>query len=567
MKRCSILIPVILLLLGCAESSHDGRLVHIAEIVSDNPEEALRCLDSISPGSLAEADRHYYDLLSIKANDKAYIDHTSDSLILDVIDYYASHDKETYPEALYYGGRVYSDLGDFPSALDYFQKSLDCLTDDDPKTLHLKGAVTSQTARLLNSLRLYSQGIPYLKEALRIDSIECDTFNLAYDYQLLGAIYMHQKNLSDADNCFRVAAKLASHLTERDKVQMQIYRAATKLMQQDIDSALILIRGIPEKATPIQHNLAHAYASDIYMAAGFLDTAYYHADQVIHYKRDSNRKNGYWNLFSDELYNFIPKDSIKPYIDDYFVTLEDFYNSHESQEAIIQNSYYNYQIHQRERIRAEKRIHQYVYVTGLLVLCVFICIIIVLYLRYRKRALLLALQSTVLELDDLRKSLSDDTSFNDGGLSLANNRQNASDIENLKRRLLAQIANIRDENALKTPVDPAILGSGIYRVINKHLSEYKTISENSDIWEELEQTIVSCSPRFKERLQLLAGQDLKPHDYHMVLLIRCGITPSQMTILLGRTKGTISYRRKHVCEIILKQQIDSKYIDDVIRCV
>ena len=111
MKRYSILIPLILLIFGCSESSHDRRLVHIAEIVSDEPEEALSCLDSICPDDLAEADRHYYDLLSIKANDKAYIDHTSDSLILDVLDYYASPDKENYPEALYYGGRVYSDLG------------------------------------------------------------------------------------------------------------------------------------------------------------------------------------------------------------------------------------------------------------------------------------------------------------------------------------------------------------------------------------------------------------------------------------------------------------------------
>ena len=183
-----------------------------------------------------------------------------------------------------------------------------------------------------------------MKEALRIDSIENDTFNLAYDYQLLGAIYMHQKNLTDADKCFIKAAKWAEHLTEGDRAHMQMYRAAIKFKQGDIDSALILIRGNPEKNRPIQRILAHVYASDIYLAAGILDTAYYHADKVIRCMKDTNTKSGYRNMFSEELYSFIPKDSIKPYIKDYAKTLEHFYSIHDSQEAIIQNSYYNYMI-------------------------------------------------------------------------------------------------------------------------------------------------------------------------------------------------------------------------------
>lgn len=51
------------------------------------------------------------------------MEHTSDSLILDVIDYYSSNDdRNLYPEVLYYGGRVYSDLGDYPTSLSYFRK-------------------------------------------------------------------------------------------------------------------------------------------------------------------------------------------------------------------------------------------------------------------------------------------------------------------------------------------------------------------------------------------------------------------------------------------------------------
>ena len=61
----------------------------------------------------------------IKAADKAYIAHASDTGILRVVDYYRAHpDSTLYAESLYYAGRVYSDLGDSPTALKYFQTSV-----------------------------------------------------------------------------------------------------------------------------------------------------------------------------------------------------------------------------------------------------------------------------------------------------------------------------------------------------------------------------------------------------------------------------------------------------------
>ncbi len=185
MKLYSILIPVILLFLGCTESSHDERLVHIAEIVSDKPEEALQCLDSINPAGLTEADRHYYDFLTVKATDKAYILHQSDSLILDVINYYASHDEDKlYPEVLYYGGRVYTDLGDGPLALRYYHQAIDeSKKQPDPE---LEYRLLSQTGRLLNSINLFDEAVPYIEAALEIERKDNDTLKIINDLHFLG---------------------------------------------------------------------------------------------------------------------------------------------------------------------------------------------------------------------------------------------------------------------------------------------------------------------------------------------------------------------------------------------
>ena len=144
------LLCTYILFSGCSGGyvTHDKYLDDIVGMVSDSPREALSKLDSIDAGTLSDRDRHFYDFLTIKARDKAYIVHDSDSLILTLIDYYSHHQEEgLYPEALYYGGRVYSDLGDSPTALRYFHDALDCISEDN-ESIDLKSAILSQTSCL-----------------------------------------------------------------------------------------------------------------------------------------------------------------------------------------------------------------------------------------------------------------------------------------------------------------------------------------------------------------------------------------------------------------------------------
>lgn len=308
------LTTVLLFLAGCSGHS-DARLEHIAGIVSGNPEEAISLLDSIDPGALSAADRHYYDLLTIKANDKAYVTHKSDSLILSVIDYYSTHEKDLYPEALYYGGRVYSDLGDYPSALRYFQQSLDLLPEDTQK-LKLKGHVLSQTGRLLNTLRLYEQSIPYMEKVIRITSQLKDSVNLLYDMQLLGAIYMHMEKYDKAEPMFKAAREIAEKVSPVDQHQQDIYLAAIKYFKDEQDSALNLIRKAIPEASHFYRNFALAYGARIYLECDILDTAYIYARELIN--NDLNNKaTGYGTILSPKLRNLVPPDSINIYVSDY----------------------------------------------------------------------------------------------------------------------------------------------------------------------------------------------------------------------------------------------------------
>ncbi|MDE7441206.1 MAG: tetratricopeptide repeat protein, partial [Muribaculaceae bacterium] len=91
-----------------------------------------------------------------------YITHTSDSLYLTVKDYFSDHHrKEMLPEVLYYGGRVYSDMGVYPVALQYFRDAL-ALMGRSRADMNLRQRALSQTGRLLSALDLHGDALPYV---------------------------------------------------------------------------------------------------------------------------------------------------------------------------------------------------------------------------------------------------------------------------------------------------------------------------------------------------------------------------------------------------------------------
>lgn len=347
--RIIILLAIASLIYGCSESKHDERLLRISEIVSASPAEALSSLDSICCDSLSEADRHYYDFLTVKATDKAFVSHRSDSLILSVINYYSQHpDRALYPEALYYGGRVYSDLGDKPRALTYFHSALDTLP-DKKENLNLRFRILSQTGRLQDALRLHECAIVNLKEALDIERILNDTVDEIYDLQLLGGAYLRNEDYHHAEQCFREAIAKSHNMDVSFKAVSSMYIAGLKHKTGQVDSALIYIRNTPDLVDDISRNTALAYASNIYKAAGIIDTAYMYSYELINSKYNHNKKTGYQNLLSPELKQFVSLDSIYQYIEEHIVLLENEQNNNQNELAVMQQALYNYEFQERDK--------------------------------------------------------------------------------------------------------------------------------------------------------------------------------------------------------------------------
>ena len=110
---CLLFIVLLATVFSCRPKPMPALLLAADSLASANPDSALTLLARVEDSLRQAPDpvRMYYNLLTVKTQDKAYILHTSDSLIRTVVDYYEHKNNHTYlPEAYYYAGRVYRDL-------------------------------------------------------------------------------------------------------------------------------------------------------------------------------------------------------------------------------------------------------------------------------------------------------------------------------------------------------------------------------------------------------------------------------------------------------------------------
>lgn len=572
-------------LLGCSEPKQDPRLSDIAGIVSESPEEALSCLDSIDYNGLSGADRYFYDFLTIKAKDKAYVKHTSDSTILKVIDHY-TNDKDMYAEALYYGGRVYSDMGDSPTALTYFQKALDNIPDDS-SNLNLKANILSQTGRLLNNLRLYDDAVRYVESAIKIGEHYRDTVNIVYDLLLLGHTYLESEKYNLSEHCFNKAMGLSSNLPAYFEARLRMYLARVKYKKGQLDSALNLIRGVPDLVRPNSRNNALAFASKIYLRKELLDTAYAYARELVNSPRSINKETGYQTILSPELSKLIPIDSIYQYLYEFVGLLEDYHNNHQMQLAINQQCFYNYQKHDIEKREAEDanlKLTWWIY--GISFIC-FILAIGVLYYKNRTNKALIDLHIALQNANRLIDNIEDDNIDNaNAGRDDAGETPDetdgipAEDIRNnwpiseshlisskeieLREKLRDALLSFYYKNQ-NVGLSEKIIKSEAYKKLQVLIRDKKILDFDDPFWNELEHAVLEASPKFKENLLLLTQSKLTSIDLHTALLVKCRISPGHMSVLVNRAIGTIVSRRQTLCHKIFDKNMSTKVIDGIIR--
>lgn len=560
---------------GCQEKRHDINVDEINSFIMKSPHLAIDSIKRIDTTNMQKHDKMLIKLLTIKAKDKAYITHTSDSIIKEVINYYSENkDKDLTPEALYYGGRVYYDLGDYPASLSYFRKALDLLP-EDTRNLELRGNVLSQMGGTLNDLGLYSEAIPYLEQVIKLDELKKDSINLILDQSLLGDVFLHLRDTGKAKSQFMTALAVAKNLALKDTLEIFADMAVTYYYENNINTALTYIRKALNFTDTLSRNYILAIASKIYYKANVLDSAYLYSHELATSKNLLNKKTGYMIMLSPELINFIPKDSIRIFYSDYKTAIEKHFQGQEDRQILVQNAMYNYTQHDLAKQRAEKKEQKIKEWTIVLIFIILILCISILFYAYWHKKRLLELHEALAKIRQLEESLkSDNFSNNAGDISDTTRNLDVSQLETLKalksdtnqlkEQLRKSIASFNDNN-FSLSVNSSFIDTDIYRQLCSHISDDKAIRNDNQLWSELENEITKASPLFKDRLLLLSDENLKDEDFHLAMLIKFGFAPAQIAILLSKTKGAITYRRKKLCQKILGENVHVENIDAIIH--
>ena len=599
--RCAAMAIVLLCMVcSCDRPIRNQSLKSFSELLSEKNLTAEKAsdirlsLENISADSLNEAERNFRSFLIIKAADKAYIPHSNDTAYLAVKDYFSKHHEELYQEVLYYGGRVYSDIGDYPTALRHFNEALEKL-DDSEKNLALRATINSQTGQLLNKLCIYDQAQQYIRAAIEIEKATKDSINLMYDYNTLGYILLHQGMLQESKESFNasnlIEERLNSKIANRkDSVSTnnESYLSYIYSRCNDNESALKMIRKALETADSLDMPTVYRHAIMVYLDAGIPDTAYYYAHRLTTRQDPYGREFGYEMMLSPSLIHFVDADSIPIFFAEYKDLLDSYYNDNQNRAALIQNTSYNYSIHDRDRKAAEdKNIFLMRLIIGAIVL-VLLAVVIIIYQKYRYQKKLLSLyngldnvellnkitlnkdhapemterENTIHQEDQMDKEILP-------ALSETNDQKgNEDEYQKLKTKLDKELDALISKSAVTPPsIPPEILQSKPYRAMLEKIRAEDTIEYDNALWKELETEVLLYLPNIKYNLNLLSGGILKEWEYQMLLLIRCGMNSSQIAQLIGRRKSAISYRREKISNIMFGKKLDAKTFDTLIRLI
>lgn len=557
MKQFFIIILSILLLSTCENSEHMQfeKLQLIDSLAESHPDSAVAMIKTINRVTLLGNDnKYYFDLLEIRANDKTYIAHTSDSAILSIINYFENHDfNNLLPVAYYYGGRVYSDFGDAPQALEFFHKALDC-----PNINTCTKAVTySQIASIYNSQQVFDLAIPAYKKAIELNFRNNNITNAIYNMRDLGSVYSKQGSKDSALVLYNQIIK-ESEKINNTKLTSSIKHNIAELyiFQHDYKKAYNLLNSIRdilpiEDSTKIANTFAH-----LHYRLNNNDSTIFYCSKLIKSKNLNVQLNGY-NILSN-LYikqNDITKAT--PYIIKSQLLSDSISNIETPQKIRQLSSIYNYQIRERDNNRLKQELQdneiKIILLSGSILIIILIAILICFIIHKRKRIIKLKLQNVELLLKE-SNNISETTIIQNKEIiskleSQINSihRENESLIEELESQ--KKLLELKNEQALliKSQNECAMStfkNDSFVKEIKNRLQNYPI---NSNIITESElilltEKISDLFPTFITKLNNLPF-NISLNEFRVSLLLKTNFSPREISRLTNHSESSVSITR------------------------
>lgn len=574
LRTLLLFFPLLLLAFVSCGRRNDGlpALQRVALLANTHPDSAVALLDSLRDSIFLQprSVRMYYDLLTVKARDKAYIRHTSDSLIRSVLRYYERQDdKKHLPETYYYAGRVYSDLGDAPQALNYFIRASET---SDGKDYDLLSRIYSQIGTLYLYQDVYDKALPVFRKCYQYNLLEGDSAGMVYAIRNMGRTYRTLDQVDSALHYYKeadsLAIKLGSNLL-RMRVngefsayytQLGMYKEAYKCLQW------AFLQFNSDDRAPAYSTVAHYYLNinqldsaliyftkllkmDDYL---YLQSAYKGLGEIATKRGNYAEACSYWALY--EMY----RDSVQ---------------SITQTETVRKiNALYNYQLREEENNRLQMQNRQQKnYIVWITASMVVVVALFFAYRQNRKRKE----EGRINQLQKLK------------ALEEQKYRQSQEFIEENKKRIAELEKELQASKIVQNQPQQELLHARKQSLEkdNEQVEAYRRLEaeavkalETSDIfrkchevdgnlsaedWQTLTAAIDSTYSQFTHRLK-----DLYPVsevELQVCLLLKIGISSTRIAQLVLRSKQAVTSIRKRLYKKVLGQEGTPDEWDKFIR--
>ncbi len=518
-------------------------LSRIDSLADSRPDSALRQLGGMAAAmaSAPEAERMYYGLLTVKARDKAYVRHTSDSVILSLVDYYEHDgDRRLLPVAYYYAGRVYRDLNNAVKALSYFQKAENALA-ETPYRYPFEGNLHSQKGYLLIRQDLYAAAMREFDKAYEYSVERKDTCGIIFSLRDKGDVYLTIKDYDKALLFFDEALRLAKIVKNKKRIiGLYIHIAGCYMTKGNVNKAKDYIVAAKVGIDSLNAKAIYTNFARIYAKLGYEDSSafYYYklgeindvyakreaclglANYYSKYKEDSEKGIYYMNLFkaySDSVQDIRATEAV--------ADIDAKYNIRNTEKKI------NHVTWQRNSIIV-------LFLVGVLVFS------LVTYFRWRR---------------NYRRKKCYDIEVMDGNSNLSPDSELLTEPCDGKNEVIRQEETRKIESS--DGAKQAMQESSTYKKLKGKLVTGKSVSDNE--WAELRNVIDIHYDDFTRRITEI--HRVSDFELRVCMLIKIDFKVKEIAMLTCHTPMAVTAARRRLCEKFFNEPGSPKRFDDFIR--
>lgn len=582
LRHICIAIIILLSIVSCHPNSTDypEELRRADSLCSVLPDSALLLLEQFGKNidNEEEATQRYYQLLTIKAQDKACIPHTSDSLIKKLVTYYEKSNDEPFllAEAYYYAGRTNFDIGDSPQAVHFFQQASDILrkkpADADSITVNqLLARCESQMGYVFLSQHLYAEALKCISQSYIIDSILQDTLGMTINLRDLGMIYQTENDFEKAILYYHRSADLARIAKDTIRWHKALCQEALSLIQMDkaTEAKDVLFR------LPSQYieDWAHSkfILAIVYDKTGVSDSATYYFEQVLNVGSLSQKSHARLQL-ADRAIKLHDPETALTHLKQYVRLNNEIDGRKDSETTALVNSLYNYNLRAQENVRLKQqqesfRAYSIVALLGALFLILLLFWSIITQRQRRTRE----------KRQNLRLKLLLNTMKYESEQSLLQSKERIVELEKLietdntyQQSLIAerdslllrlkQAEIIKEQRASfhsKWKVTPANL------ILQERAKNAHILTEED--WHIIETQLQDTDPLFFERLSNI--YEFSTIEWRISILIKLHVSPSSIANLVSRSNASISVCRKRLYTKVMAKEGKAEDWDAFIRSI